>query len=144
MGGLPLSAVLLDTHALVWLLAGNERLGVRSRKVIEEAAEEGGLYLSAISPWEIAMLVSKGRLMLAQDVGEWIQAALALPGIRLEPLSPEVAVASTRLPGALHPDPADRIIVATARRLEATLVTADGLLIEYAAAGHLKVLDAGL
>lgn len=90
------------------------------------------------------MLVSKGRLMLAQDVGEWIQAALALPGIRLEPLSPEVAVASTRLPGALHPDPADRIIVATARRLEATLVTADGLLIEYAAAGHLKVLDAGL
>lgn len=143
MGGLPLNALLLDTHTLVWLLAGNERLGMGARQSIQKAAQANVLYLSAISPWEIAVLVSKGRLVLEQDVGEWIQAALALPGIRLAPLLPEVAVASTRLPGDLHPDPADRIIVATARHLGATLVTADGLLLNYGAAGHLKVLDAG-
>lgn len=143
MGGHSLNALLLDTHVLIWLLAGNERLGSRARQSIQAAAQANVLYLSAISPWEIAVLVSKGRLVLEQDVGEWVQAALALPGIRLAPLSPEVAVASTRLPGDIHPDPADRIIAATARHLAATLVTADGLLLNYGAAGHLKVLDAG-
>ena len=142
MGGLPLSALLLDTHVFVWLLAGNQRLGPQARQAIEQAAGSDQLYLSAISPWEIAMLVSKGRLILEQDVGEWMEAALALPGIRLVPLLPRISVASTRLPGSLHPDPADRIIAATARHLAATLVTADGLLLNYGAAGHLKVLSA--
>lgn len=137
-----MSAVLIDTHVLVWLLAGNERLGTEARKSIQDAALAGELFVSAISPWEIAMLVSKGRLVLEQDVGDWIRAALAQPGIRLEPLSPEVAVASTRLPGALHPDPADRIIVATARHLGARLVTADSLLLDYGKAGHLRTLGA--
>lgn len=142
MGCLPLSPLLLDTHVLVWLLSGSDRLGARARQAIEKAAEAGVLHLSAISPWEIAVLVSKGRLVLEQDVGEWIQAALSLPGIRLQPLSPEVAVASTRLPGVIHIDPADRIITATARHLGATLVTADGLLLDYGSAGHLKILQA--
>jgi PIN domain nuclease of toxin-antitoxin system len=137
-----LTPLLLDTHAFVWLLSGNERLGKRSRKAIQTAAEAGMLHLSAISPWEIAVLVSKGRLLLEQDVGEWIQTALALPGIGLAQLSPEIAVASTRLPGEIHADPADRIIVATARHLGATLVTADGLLLAYGTAGHMKFLDA--
>lgn len=134
--------LLLDTHVFVWLLSGNERLGKRSRKTIQAAAEAGALYLSAISPWEIAVLVSKGRLLLEQDVGEWIQTALALPGISLAQLSPGIAVASSRLPGEIHADPADRIIVATARHLSATLVTADGLLLAYGSAGHMKFLDA--
>ena len=137
-----MSALLLDTHVFVWLLAGNERLGGRVRQAIEQAAESDQLYLSAISPWEIAMLVSKGRLILEQDVGECMDAALALPGIRLLPLLPKISVASTRLPGSLHSDPADRIIAATARHLAATLVTADGLLLNYGAAGHLKILSA--
>ncbi|MBA4093409.1 MAG: VapC toxin family PIN domain ribonuclease [Candidatus Accumulibacter sp.] len=139
---MPLSAVLLDTHVLVWLLSGNNRLGSKSRSLIQDAANAGVLYLSAISPWEIAVLVSKGRLILAQDVGLWIQAALALPGIQLAPLSPEIAVASARLPGIIHPDPADRIIAATTRQLGAVLVTADGLLIDYGAAGHLRAFRA--
>jgi PIN domain nuclease of toxin-antitoxin system len=134
--------LLLDTHVLVWLLAGNPRLGKEARRLIREAAQADLLHLSAISPWEIAVLVQKGRLLLEQDVGEWIAAALALPGIRLEPLSPAIAVASTRLPGNLHADPADRIIAATARRLGATLITADGLLLQYGAAGHLKAVSA--
>ena len=138
-----MSPLLLDTHVLVWLLAGSDRLGLRARASIDAASAVEGLFVSAITPWEIAMLVAKGRLVLARDVGDWVQAALALPGIRLEALSPAVAVASTRLPGALHADPTDRIIVATARHLGAALVTADGLLLDYASSGNLKVLPAG-
>ena len=137
-----MSPVLLDTHVLVWLLAGNPRLGTEAQRLIREAAQADLLHLSAISPWEIAVLVQKGRLVLEQDVGEWVKAALALSGIRLEPLSPEVALASTRLPGDIHSDPADRIIAATARHLGAALMTADGLLLQYGAAGHLKAVSA--
>lgn len=137
-----MSLVLLDTHAWVWLLNGSERLGPKARKAIQRSLEEEVVLVSAISPWEIAILVSKGRLVLDRDVGEWIQAAL-LPGIRLEPISPEVAVASTRLPGTIHSDPADRMISATARHLGSTLVTADELLLAYGKAGHIKTLDAG-
>ena len=89
------------------------------------------------------MLVSKGRLGLNRDVGEWVQAAVSISGIRVEPISPEIVVASTRLPGNIHADPADRFIVATARHLDAVLVTDDRLLLDYGSAGHLKVLKAG-
>ncbi len=137
-----MSAALLDTHVLVWLLAGSARLGVQARAFIQQAAQDNALLVSAITPWEIAMLVSKGRLALDRDVGEWVAAALALPGIRLAPLSPEVAVASTRLPGAMHADPADRILAATARHVDAVLVTEDQRLLDYGAAGHLRTLRA--
>ncbi len=90
------------------------------------------------------MLVSKGRLTLNRDVGEWIGSAIALPGIRLAPLSPEIAVASTRLPGEINNDPADRIIVATARHLGVPLVTADENLLSYGDQGHLKTVKATL
>lgn len=90
------------------------------------------------------MLVAKGRLVLDRDVGEWVDAALSLTGFRLEPISPEVAVASTRLPGVLHSDPADRMIAATARHLRSTLITADQLLLDYGKGGHIKTLKAGL
>lgn len=135
-------ALLLDTHALVWLLAGDSRLGAVARERIDQAAEGDGVLVCAITPWEIAMLVAKGRLALGRDVGEWVQAALSLPGVRLAPLSPEVAVASARLPGVIHGDPADRLIAATARHHGATLVTDDRLLLEYAAQGHLSALAA--
>lgn len=136
--------VLLDTHVLVWLLSGNSRLGTQARGFIQQAAKDNVLLVSAITPWEIAMLVSKGRLTLDRDVGEWVAFALALPGLRLSPLSPEVAVASTRLPGAIHPDPADRIITATARHVNAVLVTEDQRLLDYGAAGHLRTLKAAV
>ena len=135
--------VLLDTHVWVWLLNGSERLGARAKAAIRRSQAEEAVLLSAISPWEVAMLASKGRLALDRDVGEWIQAAVSLPGIRLEPLIPEIAVASTRLPGALHSDPADRIIAATARHLGATLITEDESLLAYGGEGHLKALRAG-
>lgn len=89
------------------------------------------------------MLVSKGRLTLDRDVGEWVQQALSLPGIGLVGLEPDIAVAASRLPGEMHGDPADRLIVASARRLGAVLVTDDRLILEYAAAGHVRALRAG-
>lgn len=137
-----MSVVLLDTHALVWLLSGNARLGLRSREAIDVAAKVNKLVVSAITPWEIALLVAKGKLTLGQDVGAWITEALSQPGIRLEPLAPEIAVASTRLPWDIHSDPADRIIVATVRHIDAVLVTADQALLAFGAAGHYKVIPA--
>ena len=138
----PPGAVLLDTHALVWRVAGDERLHSAARRRIEAAAEEQRLWVSAITPWEIGMLVAKGRLMLDRDVMDRLQAALGLPGIRPAPLEPALAVASTRLPGELHGDTADRLIVATARHLGATLVTADAALLAYGRRGHVKVMPA--
>ncbi len=142
MGSSPPVITLLDTHALVWLLEGNARLGQKSRDLIFAAAQAEHLYVSAITPWEIAMLVSKGRLSFAQEIGEWLKTALAMPGIRMVPLSIEISVASTQLPGNFHADPADRMIVATARYLGATLVTEDKLILGYSQAGHLKVQHA--
>lgn len=138
-----MSIVLLDTHAWVWLLNGDPRIGRKARNAIERSLSEEAVLLSVISPWEVAMLVSKGRLALDRDVGEWVHAAVDLAGIRIEPISPEIAVASTRLPGSMHADPADRMIVATARHLGAVLVTDDQLLLDYAATGHMKVMKAG-
>lgn len=137
-----MNAVLLDTHALVWLVVGDGQLRLAVRRRIETAAQEQQLWVSAITPWEIGMLVAKGRLVLDRDVTDWLQAALSLPGIRVAPLEPALAVASTRLPGELHGDPADRLIVATARHLGATLVTADAALLAYGQLGHVGVLSA--
>ena len=138
-----MTPLLLDTHALVWLAVGDARLSAAARKRIESAAQHQQLWVSAITPWEIGMLVAKGRLILDRDVMDWVGAALALPGIRLAPLDPAVAVASTRLPGELHGEPADRLIVATARHLGATLVTADAALLSYGRLRHVGVLAVG-
>lgn len=132
--------LLLDTHVLVWLLNDSGRISPAIFNRIEQAAGEDLLFVSAITPWEIAMLVAKGRLGLSCDVADWLDTALSVPGIHLEPLSPAIAVASTRLPWPVHPDPADRILLATARSLDATLVTADSQMLGYAQAGYLRCI----
>ena len=134
--------LLIDTHVLLWLVEGYGSLGSESRAAIDASARQSCLYISAITPWEIGLLVSKGRLQLGADVMQWIREALAKPGMRMAPLEPEIAVASTRLPFDIHPDPADRILVATARHLGATLVTADQALLEMAEKGHFVAMDA--
>jgi PIN domain nuclease of toxin-antitoxin system len=118
------------------------RLGDSTRKLLNEAARQNRIAVSAITPWEIALLVAKKRLQLDADVLLWLQMALAKPGVSLIPLDPEISVASTRLPFEMHPDPADRILVATARHIGATLVTADRLLLDLAAKGNIRALDA--
>ena len=134
--------ILLDTHAFVWAVGGDPQLGPRARAAIDEAARTDGILVSAITPWEIALLVEKGRLRLGHEVGAWIEAALDLPGFVLAPIEPAIAVDSVRLPGRFHADPADRMIVATARRRGVPLVTADRAILSYAANGHLLALDA--
>ena len=134
--------IVVDTHVLVWLAVDDVRLGEAARASISVAAADGGLLVSAITSWEIAMLVHKGRLLLGRETGAWIEAALALPGIRLAPITPAIAVDSVRLPGTLHPDPADRLIIATARHAGVPLLTADRAILAYGEQGYVSVTTA--
>lgn len=137
MGGAGL--IVLDTHALIWWVDGNPRLSDKARKAIEtELAIENGLVLvSAITAWEIAMLVQKQRLTLSMDVDDWLATVQDIDGIRFVPVDNAVAVQSTRLPGEFHPDPADRLIVALARHESASVVTTDEKITKYR---HVKTI----
>ncbi|MGD0730719.1 MAG: type II toxin-antitoxin system VapC family toxin [Terracidiphilus sp.] len=134
--------LLVDTHTLIWMVEEAPQLGAQVAEILNRAGWENRIAVSAITPWEIALLVSKGRLKLGAEVMRWIRIALAKPGVRLVPLEPEIAVASMRLPFEMHADPADRILVATARHLDATLVTADEALLEMARQGNFLGMDA--
>ena len=134
--------LLLDTHIWIWLLNGDEPLRSSAALFhIEEAVPPALIRVSAISVWEIGMLESKGRISLPTSCETWVDQALAAPGIDLVPLSPEIALASSRLPGEFHGDPADRMLVATARVLDADLVTKDQKIVEYGKSGFVSVLD---
>jgi PIN domain nuclease of toxin-antitoxin system len=133
--------LVLDTHIWIWLMEGAPDLRPRLRKRIDAVAREGELLVPAISVWEVGMLEAKGRITFDQDCAAWVKDALSAPGIRLVPLDPDIAVASTRLPGEFHGDPADRIIVATARAHACELATADADIVRYAKTGHLHVIE---
>ena len=92
--------LVLDTHVLVWLVNGSPRLGARAKRAIGRAGYNNEIFVSAITPMEIGMLVAKSRLALSKDVLDWINEALTQPGIALLPLLPEIAIGSTRLPGS--------------------------------------------
>lgn len=134
--------ILLDTHTLIWSVSEDPRLGKQAQAEIENAARTSAILVSAITPWEIAMLSEKGRLSLGQETGSWLNAVLALPGIRLAPVEPAIAVDSVRLPGIFHADPADRLIIATARHFDVPLVTSDNAILAYAATGYVKTINA--
>lgn len=135
-------SLLLDTHVWIWLMEGHERLRPDVREAIQRAVPEQLLSVSAISVWEVAMLEARGRIVFDVDCTIWVSQALSAPGLSLTPLRPDIAVASTRLPGDFHGDPADRIIAATARQSGCTLITADEAILRYAESGHLRVLAA--
>jgi PIN domain nuclease of toxin-antitoxin system len=124
--------ILLDTHVLVWWIAGEHRLlSKEALRAIEKEQDGGEMLVSSISAWEVAMLVERQRLMMSMDVGEWLDGVAEIEALRFIPVDNAIAVASTKLPGELHKDPADRIIVATSRKFAAPLVTADKKLINY-------------
>jgi PIN domain nuclease of toxin-antitoxin system len=133
---------LIDTHVWLWLMEGSATLAPASRQTINDAAAEGRLLISIISIWEIAMLASRNRIRLSQPVRTWIDESLAEPGPVIEPLSSEIALASCQLPAGFRSDPADEIIVATARVTGATLMTRDRRILAYAAAGNLNAIAA--
>ncbi len=122
--------IILDTHIWVWWVHDDPQLPPTCRTYIQ-AHETDGLGISAISCWEVAKLVEYGRLTLPLPVSDWFDQALAYPGIRLLELSPRIIVESTQLPGSFHRDPADQIIVATARVYSCPLVTLDSRLRTY-------------
>ena len=122
--------IVLDTHAWVWWVDGEERLTVGQAEIIK-ANETSVIGVSAISCWEIAKLAKLERLKWMCSLEDWFAQALSYPGIRLLELTPEIAIESTRLPGMFHKDPADQIIVATARVNGCPLVTADDKILRY-------------
>ena len=137
--------ILLDTHALIWWAAGNHsRLSANALAAIDQEIESAGrpggspgLLVSAISCWEVAMLVNRGRLALSLDVERWLALLASHPAVRLLGLDPAVAVAATRLPEPFHADPADRFLVAQARELGIPLLSADNKILSY---GHVRSL----
>ena len=135
------SVLILDTHIWLWVINGDvEQLSETTLKAIKLASRGGILGVSAISVWEIGMLEAKGRIHFRQVCIDWVRSALSAPGLRLLPLTPEIAIESSRLPGAIHGDPADRILAATSRIMGATLVTKDRQLLDYGAQSFISVL----
>lgn len=118
--------IVLDTHALVWWASGDSQLSQSALEVIEAQQRQGEeILISAISAWEVAMLVKAERLALTMDVSAWLDTVSRIPCVRFIPADTRILVLSVELPGEFHKDPADRIIVATARHHAAQLVTAD-------------------
>jgi len=119
--------ILLDTHVLLWWVNGDSQLSSQAKAAIEreQASDEGQILVSAISAWEIAMLVEKGRLTLTMSVDDWLDTVSEIDGVRFVSVDVAVSIQSTRLPGEFHKDPADRMIVSLARHLNVPLVTAD-------------------
>ncbi len=124
--------IVLDTHVWVWWVSGSEPLSRTADEAIKTGMAEGTLLVSSISNWEVAQLVERGRLELTMDVADWIAKSESLRFLNFVPVDNRIAVRSTRLPGSLHRDPADRIIVSTAQVLGAGLVTRDERLRKYA------------
>jgi PIN domain nuclease of toxin-antitoxin system len=123
--------ILLDTHAWLWWLAEPTRLSRAARRAIDEAETIG---VSAISAWELTMLVRRRRISLDRDVGAWVRQALAHARVTQHPLTADIAVAAGLLDGSAFPgDPADRFIYATAQALRVRLVTRDEAIRGFAA-----------
>lgn len=117
--------IVLDTHAWIWWVSNPEFLSEKAKQIIDEAVANRNVLISTISTWEVAMLVSRGRLKLTMPPDDWVAASEALPFFDFVPVSNSIALKSVQLPGVLHNDPADRIIIATAISLGAVLVTKD-------------------
>lgn len=132
--------LLLDTHVWLWLVAGEAKLSSKKLSLIQTASETQNLYLSDICLWEISMLANKNRITLNQPVLTWIRTAVKLSSVHLIRLTPEISVESTELPGLFHGDPADRLIVATARVMNLTLMTRDEKILEYGSSKFVQVL----
>lgn len=128
--------ILLDTHIWVWWVNQQPDIKPRLREVLL-ASEATGLGVSVMSCWEVAKLVEIGRIELSQPVDQWITAALRYPGVALLEMTPAIAVESCRLPQPIHRDPADQILIATARLGGLEMLTADRKILDYP---HVKTI----
>ncbi|MEM8646192.1 MAG: type II toxin-antitoxin system VapC family toxin [Pseudomonadota bacterium] len=128
---------LLDTCAVIWA-ANGDALGQSAQDMMNNA---NSLKISPISAWEIGLLFARGRLSSTLAVGPWLESVLAQPGVDEAEMPVEVLLASSFLPGSPPNDPADRIIIATARHYGYTVITRDRQILAYAAAGHVHAQD---
>ena len=134
--------LLLDTHVWLWAVDPSSRVGRKASRMIEQAAARDQLRVAAASVFEVSMLMASGRVRLSVPVNEWVDGALGTPGIRLAELTTATAVDAGQISRTVLADPMDRILAATARRLDAVLVTADRGLLAFAKATHLRAVDA--
>jgi PIN domain nuclease of toxin-antitoxin system len=132
--------LLLDTHAAIWITR-NEQLAPRAIAAMNDAHQTAGVvFVSPITAWEVGLLVARNRLNLLMTPQRWFASLLNVPGVRLADLSPDILIASSYLPGQPPRDPADRILLATARDLGATLITRDRLLLKYGEDGQVSTI----
>lgn len=130
--------IVLDTHALVWWVSGDGNLSATAANHIrQEQEKKGSILVSSITAWEIAQLVECGRLLLSMDVSDWMDLVAQISMVTFVAVENEIAIKSVSLPGEFHKDPADRIIVATARKFAAPLITKDEKMLAYP---HVKTL----
>ena len=132
--------IIQDTHAWIWLFSGSTELSTEVITQINKAGKQGKVFISAISVWELSMLVAKKRVILSQSIHQWVKDGLNQPGVNLATMSPEVAIESSVLPGEVHGDPADRIIVATARINNLVLLTRDKKILRYGKQNYVDCL----
>ena len=135
--------LLLDTHVWLWRVDDEvSRMASGATALLDRCGARSNLFVSDISYWELAVKAAKGKIIFAVDTGVWLQRAEQAPGIRFQPLTRPVLLQSTRLAGAGHNDPADRMLIATAQVLGIPLITADRQIIAYAKShGGTPVVD---
>lgn len=132
--------LLLDTHAALWITEGLP-LAPAATEAIDAVYRAGSaIFVSAISAWEVGLLVARNRIGLSARPERWFRNVLAIPGVKLAELTPDILIESSFLPGDPPRDPADRIIIATAREIGATLVTRDRLILKYGENGQINAL----
>ena len=135
-----MSPLLLDTNAVIWIMR-NEPLARAAQDAMNAALQSSAdVLVSPITAWEVGQLVARNRLNLSATPRGWFQRLLAIPGMRLAELSPDILIAASFLPGTPPRDPMDRILLATARELAATLVTRDRGIVAYGEQGHVSVV----
>lgn len=132
-----IEAYLVDTCAMIWV-ANLKSLSEAATAVLRPRQTKLGV--SAMSAWEIGMLVAKGRLPVTKDALVWFEDFIGQSGAEIIPVSPSILVASSNLPAPIHNDPVDRILIATAREHDLTIITRDRAILDYGAAGHVRTL----
>jgi PIN domain nuclease of toxin-antitoxin system len=131
--------VLLDSHIALWFAAGTG-LSARAAQHINDARNGEGVYLSAVTVWEVGNLIRKRRVGIDMTLLEWVRGFLGVGGFQLVDLTVGIVIEAASLPGHLHDDPADRFLVATARHLDVPIVTRDKRILSYAKAGHVRAI----
>ena len=135
-----MSRLLLDTCAAIWTVEG-EPMSDSAMKAISSAIDDGiPILIAPITAWERGLLAAKGRIVSPMTPHRWFEVLLSQPGLQLAEMSVDTLIDSSFLPGQPQGDPADRIIIATARSFDLTIVTRDRSILDYAALGHVRAL----